>query len=55
VGILVCVVARGNSYLCAWNEAVGSGLKEGFDSHESDSGDEWVLFDGKRIVPLCLL
>jgi len=27
VGILVCVVARGNSYRCAWNEAVGSGLR----------------------------
>ena len=55
MGILVCVVARGNSYRCTWKEAIGSGLKEGFDSHESDSGDEWVLFDAKRIVPLCLL
>jgi len=55
VGILVCVVAKGNSYRCTWKEAVGSALKEGFDSHESDSGNEWVLFDAKRIVPLCLL
>jgi hypothetical protein len=39
VGILVCVVARGNSYGCTWKEAVGDGLKEGLDSHESDSGE----------------
>ena len=56
VAIFVCAVARGMPYQCTMDRCRKyNGLEEGFDSHLSSCQREWIVFDEKRIVPLCLL
>lgn len=56
VAIFVCAVARGMPYQCTMDRCTQyDGLEEGFDSHVSSCQREWIVFDEKRMVPLCLL
>ena len=52
----MCAVAMGKAYPCKISIGMkGVGLRPGFDSHKSSGGNEWVVFDSRQIIPLCVL
>jgi hypothetical protein len=57
VHIFVCAVNRGRrQYSCRGeNRCKHRELMDGFGSHVSPDGNEWVVFDERRIVPLCVM
>lgn len=48
--LLLCQILTGKSYKCS-KPAEEKSLKEGFDSHVSTSGKEFVIFDPNAILP----
>jgi hypothetical protein len=57
VQIFVCAVNRGRrQYECRLeNRCKHRELMDGFGSHVSPDGNEWVVFDERRIEPLCVM
>jgi len=56
VGIFICAVIRGIPYTCAQRSCRRySQLVPNYDSHVNPSLHEWIIFDEKRIIPLCIM
>jgi len=56
VGIFICAVIRSIPYTCAQRSCQRySKLAANYDSHVSPSQHEWIIFDEKRIIPLCIM
>jgi hypothetical protein len=56
VGIFLCAVLRGTAFNCSKNRCRKyEGLQRGYDSHVCPSKNEWIVFDEKRIIPLCIM
>lgn len=49
--LIVCAVLRGRPFTCK-ERMDGQPCKEGFDSHEAEAGQEYVLFRGDQVCPL---
>eukprot|EP01083_Nonionella_stella_P145152 454313_1 len=49
--VICCLVVRGKSYVANYPQDIGCSLKYGFDSHQSQCGKEWVLFDSANLLP----
>jgi hypothetical protein len=56
VPIFLCIVLRGKPMECDLQYfRQYTGLVNGYDSHRWSKNSEWIVFDERRIIPLCLL
>jgi hypothetical protein len=53
--LFVCAIIMDQTLACDRGTMRGKGVAKGYTSHQSPSGEEWIVFNSSQIVPLCVL